>query len=297
MVAEMQGKRNEGREMMGNREAAKMTGKTKKAGATLAPAFIFVFLLLIFLPSFSFARIFINQPQAGQMLEVLVEGEPAPANVTLIRPDDQSVVVALENGQMSYNASEAGRWVVLVGEQEFAVVVSEPQREDGGPQSEPPSPFFAALLVVAALILIGLIALAVDALIVRPPPRRAVVLEKNRQGNSVSVRLRAGSRPLRRVRVEDEVGHGWTSAPMRMSRQRLETGQTLEMEYEWTGEMGEVKATFAIGRHAHEMGVRSGRVVLDEEGLGAPAGEGEAAGKKEEMQKERRKLSRIGSSP
>lgn len=235
------------------------------------------------------------------MLEVLVEGEPSPDNVTLMRPDGQSVVVPLENGQMRYNASIAGRWVVQVGGQELAVVVSEPPRAAREPGADYSVPPFMALLVVAALILIGLIALAVDALIVRPPPRHAVVLEKTRQGNNVSVRLRAGSRPLRHVRVEDGVGQGWSEAPMRMSRQRLEAGQSLEMEYEWTGGLGEVKASFYLGRHAQELKVSGGRAILGEEAfMNAPAGPGETAGQagghKGERPKEGRKLSRIGSA-
>ena len=270
-------------------------GAEPKRWANALPVF---WLSFLFLSSFASARVLVNQPQAGQMLEVLVENETSPDNVTLIRPDGQSVVVPLQNAQMSYNATEAGRWVVQVGGQELAVVVSEPQTEPGGPLGEPSSPFFAAAMVLAALILIGLIALAVDALIVRPPPRHAVVLEKNRQGNKVSARLRAGSRPLRRVRVEDEVGPGWKGAPMRMSRQSLEAGQTLEMEYEWTGEMGEARASFYVGRHAQELKVSGGRAVLGEElFMSAPAGMEDMketdANRKDETPKNRRKLSRI----
>ena len=271
----------------------------KKAGPVLFFALLFFLSLLLPL---SFSRILVNQPQAGQMLEVLVENETSPGNVTLIRPDGQSVVVPLDNGQMRYNASVTGRWVVQAGGEELAVVVTEPGSETGGPAGSGQSPLFAAALVLAALIMIGLIALAVDALIVRPPPRHAVVLEKSRQGDKVSVRLRAGGRPLRHVRVEDEVGPGWTGAPMRMSRQRLEAGQSLEMEYEWVGEMGEARAGFEVGRHAQGLEVRSGRAVLDEElFVCAPGGTQDTketgASRKEEMPKKGRKLSRLGSAP
>ncbi len=267
--------------------------KNKRRGTSAARFLLFSLLLFALLPQFSFSKILLNQPQAGQMLELLVEGEPAPENVTLVRPDGRSVVVPLYGGQMQYNVSESGRWIVRVGAQELAVVVTEPPSQDGGLVLAPQNPLFAPAMVIAALVFIALAMLAVDALIVRPPPRHAVVLEKSRNGNKVSVRLRAGSLPMRHARVEDEVGPGWSGAPMRMSRARLEASQTLEMEYEWDGEMGEAKASFEIGRKEHEMSVRSGRTVLGEdEFMNAPIVGGEE-NKQTEKKQRGRKLGRI----
>ncbi len=222
--------------------------------------FGFFFLLLI-LPA-AWPSVLVNSPQAGQNLELLIEGEAAPANVTLIGPGGHSVVVPLVDGQMKYPVAESGRWVIMIGDTQMAVLVG------AAPAPMPPAPDTGAdrLLVlgaaVATLLFLLLVIVAVDALIIRPPAREAVSLEKKRAGNIVNVKLRAGTRPLRSVRLEDSVGPGWNGKPMSMGRQRLEAGQALEMEYEWSGDMGEVKAVFSTGRHEERLTVREGRALF-----------------------------------
>ncbi|MCL6088605.1 MAG: hypothetical protein M1530_00375 [Candidatus Marsarchaeota archaeon] len=223
---------------------------------------VFGFLLLLLSSSLS-AEVLLSRPSLGERLEVLVENESAPANLTLVAPNGTRIGLALTDGQASYLMDRIGRWEVRIGERRWNVTVGEggtaAGRAEGGFGQGGPLFFDAGLLAVLGmvLVLLALAAAAVYYLVLRAPAAQEPMLERRWRGGEVSVRLRAGTRPLEKVVLEDEaateIGHA-----RRLRRARLAAGQSMEMRYETGSGDGEARASFELDGRREELAVREG---------------------------------------
>jgi len=223
-------------------------------------------LLLLFSLSLLHARLLFNQPSFGQDLQVLVENETAPANATLIAPDGQTHLVAFEGPQLSYRLEQTGSWDVEVKGQHRTILVRSPSPPSA--VAARPSEYGDLLpiaLAAATLLGLGLCALAVYLLFMRPAKPIPVILEKRREGPLVRIRLAAGTRPLSDLTLEDDVGKGFKEGPKRMTRARLDAGGVMELSYEWTGPLGEVRVRFNMDDLSCEMRCNEGAVLLRED--------------------------------
>ncbi len=227
---------------------------------------VLLLILMLIAPLFS-ASIWFNQPKLGENLEILVENASANASVTLRHPDGQTEVLALNDSQLSYPIHQSGRWEADVEGRQWSWTVTEPGDGAGNtPRLERSEAVALPFMVGAIALLVALAGMAVYFLIFKAPALQAPVLEKNRKNGNVRTLLRAGTRPLTHVRLEDEVGSGWAHAPRRLWRERLDAGQALEIEYAWSGDMGDACARFEWNSKRCELRVSEGRAALEAQG-------------------------------
>ncbi|VVB56683.1 Uncharacterised protein [uncultured archaeon] len=215
------------------------------------------FLLLLILPLLS-AKIWVNEPKLGQTLEVLVENQSLD-NLTLRHPDGTLEVLSLQDGQLSYPINQSGRWELEADGQKWSWTVAA----EGGsgplrPGDARPDALGPMALLALVLVLLALAGLAVYFLVFKAPAAQPPALEKTRKNGNVRIRLRAGTRPLAQVSLEDSDGAG-----RKLRRERLRAGEALEMQHEWEGDMGEARATFELDGRKRELRVREGVQALE----------------------------------
>jgi hypothetical protein len=274
--------------------------------AKLAGIFVFVCLVLLLSAPLA-AEVLLSHPALGERLEVLVENESAPANLTLISPNGTRHELALVDGQASYPMDRIGRWEVRMGERRWNVSVEGPvwlgeaAGADGGGGI-----FWNAgglLGLGMGLLLLALAAVAAYYLVLRAPSAQAPMLERRRRDGLVSVRLRAGTRPLEHVVLEETGGEdtgssagrmrgSWAGGARRLKRARLAAGQSLEIKNEAEGGEGEARASFELDGKREELAVREGvsRLEMAEDEVKL-AGVDEGEGRREEAVKEKKSSS------
>ena len=285
--------------------------------------------MLLFLAAPLSAEVLLSHPSLGERLEVLVENESMPANITLVSPDGARIELALSGGQASYLMDRAGRWEVRIGERRWNVTVEEGGTTDGkaeGGFEQGGSLFFNAGGLAGLgtmLVLLALAAAAAYYLVLRAPSAQAPMLERRWMDGKVRVRLRAGTRPLEHVVLEEvgEEGMGWPAGGARgsgegrvrrLKRAHLAAGQSMEMRHETESGEGEARASFELDGKREELVVREGvsrlerakdemKLAIGEEAGGEEEGEagekkaGAAGGKNSSAGACRRRLKRAES--
>ncbi|MFH1307029.1 MAG: hypothetical protein ABIH83_05255 [Candidatus Micrarchaeota archaeon] len=211
---------------------------------------LFAFLLLLI--SFSFSQIFTNEPVVGEELQILIEGG-GNESVVLVKPDGERIEIYLEEGQAEYKVNMGGRWIIeFNGERKEVYAEGNGSGGKGveGNEETTNAVFLLAILLLTSVLIVIMVLSAAGAISVAFPfaPRRGVELCKIRESGIVKVKLRVGSRPVKKVKLEDEVGCEWKEDNLKMHAEKLKAFECLEMKYEYSGPVGKVKA------HWHEEG-------------------------------------------
>ena len=209
-------------------------------------------LLFLFFSNCAFAKIYASQPYAGGKIEVLIEDAQC-ADAQIIGPDGEMYSRALDaGGQFEIGDASAGEWSIICGQERKDLDVSNSPgiaargknelfygSKTGAGQNAPAFFVGALLFVIIALAVAGAAAVALE-----PAPRRGAHISKKRDGKNILLIFCAGSRPIKNVSVNDEVGARWEGAKMKMNAKKLAAFRPLEMRYEYDGEIGKASAAW-----------------------------------------------------
>lgn len=205
---------------------------------------LIIFFVLFFSPVL-FSDFLINQPEYGEDLEILIT-DSNDKSISIIDPDGERVELETGDEQIYVNMDKTGRWIVLHGEQIREVEISRRERIglDLIDKSVSEQMFFTPFIATVAISSILAMIAAIYFFLFRYGDRKRPVFRKVRENGYVKVILKAGSRPLKDVRIEDSVGKEWTHRPLSMSKKTLEPFKSLELSYVYSGPMCEAVCRF-----------------------------------------------------
>ncbi|MFA5108794.1 MAG: hypothetical protein WC492_04675 [Candidatus Micrarchaeia archaeon] len=260
---------------------------------------LFLIILILFFSNCTFSKIYTSEPFAGGNIEVLVED----ANCTIaeiIDPNAQRYSQALDaNGQLVIEDASSGEWsIICADERANLLVLSAPgdieQKKDAGlfeyrMGKNVPVFFVGGLLFV----IIALAAAGAAVIALEPAPRKMAFFSKKRNGKTIRIRFFSGSRHIKNIYMIDDVGPQWEGEKMKMNAKKLAAHHSLEMQYEYEGEIG--KASVAWEEESEKICLK----ICGEETVFAKAKESEftyvhsaKARKKEDANFGKRKLAK-----
>lgn len=204
-----------------------------------------IYFLFFLLLGNSFCAIYSNSPNAGEPFQILIEGAQN-SSITLISPSGQRHEVFLHSGQATFYADEAGDWEIEYGKEQKTIFVAQkaPPALSSPLQQSKASPDIFLFASFAVLAIIAAAAAGIAVFIHPDFSKKPAHLCKKRSGNIVSVLFAAGSQPAKEVLISDSAGPDWGHETLRMRSKKLEGLQKLQMQYEYAGKIGGMKASW-----------------------------------------------------
>lgn len=214
-------------------------------GLAKVASLLLVFLACVFSQEY---KVLTNSPQAGEELQVLVEGG-GNGTAHVFSPDGREFELTLSNGRGGIVADVPGMWEVRFGGAKIGIAVQEAQIFTANKMSGSVDAAQLGIFAFAVLAVFAFVGYAAWSKIYVPASVQVEKWEfsKTAAGKKVRTVFVAGGAGAKNFTLEDGVGEGYLGRPMLLHRERLAPGERVAIEYEFDGKLLPANVKFLEG--------------------------------------------------